>query len=191
VGPKEREASAGKAQGGLLGPDRSDQVPPDRASSERAQSGQAQSGRAQSERAQPGQAQSERAQPGPARSAQSGRAHPQALTRIERVRRRPEYQAIYEHGSRASGRLMTVFVLPNGRDHVRLGIAATRKLGGAVERNRTKRLVREAFRRNKLQAGLDIVVIPRREMLEADYAHVEADFLAILKRRGTRRRSAP
>jgi ribonuclease P protein component len=114
----------------------------------------------------------------------------QRFTRALRVRRRPEYEAIYEQGTRMSGRFMTVFVRPNGLDVARLGIAATRKLGGAVQRNRTKRLVREAFRRNRLQPGLDIVVIPRREMLEADYAHVEADLLATLKRRGSRRRSS-
>ena len=120
------------------------------------------------------------------------------LSRVERVRRRPEYEAIYEQGRRQSGRLMTVFVRANGLDRARLGIAATRKLGGAVIRNRAKRLVREAFRRNKPPVGLDIVVIPRRELLEADYAHVEADFLAILARRsggsvhggGARRASA-
>jgi ribonuclease P protein component len=103
---------------------------------------------------------------------------------VERVRRRPEYEVIYEQGRRQSGRLMTVFVLANDLGRARLGIAATRKLGGAVVRNRAKRLVREAFRRNKPTGGLDIVVIPRRELLEADYAHVEADFLATLARRG-------
>jgi ribonuclease P protein component len=90
-----------------------------------------------------------------------------------------------------SGRLMTVFLLANVLGRARLGIAATRKFGSAVQRNRAKRLVREAFRRNKLQAGIDVVVIPRREMLEADYAHVEADLLAVLRRRGSARRGAP
>jgi ribonuclease P protein component len=114
-----------------------------------------------------------------------GIAQDTRLQRVERVRRRPEYEAIYERGRRQSSRLMTVFVLANGLGRARLGIAATRKLGGAVVRNRAKRLVREAFRRNKPTGGLDIVVIPRRELLEADYAHVEADFLAILARRGS------
>ncbi|MCX6551016.1 MAG: ribonuclease P protein component [Acidobacteria bacterium] len=112
------------------------------------------------------------------------------MTHAERVRRRPEYEAIYERGTRLSGRLMTVFVLVTDRPFTRLGIAATRKYGSAVQRNRAKRLVREAFRRNKLQAGLDVVVIPRREMLEADYAHVEADYLATLRRRGWKPRGA-
>jgi ribonuclease P protein component len=113
-----------------------------------------------------------------------GIAQDARLRRVERVRRRPEYEAIYEQGRRQSGRLMTVFILANDLGRARLGIAATRKLGAAVVRNRAKRMVREAFRRNKPRGGLDIVVIPRRELLKADYAHVEADFLAILTRRG-------
>ena len=112
------------------------------------------------------------------------------LRQAERVRHRPEYVAIYERGVRLSGRLMTVFVLATGSPVTRLGIAATRKYGPAVQRNRAKRLVREVFRHNKLQAGLDVVVIPRREMLEADYTHVEADYLAVLRRRGHKPRGA-
>ena len=120
-----------------------------------------------------------------------GNAQDARLRRVERVRRRPEYEAIYEEGRRLSGRLMTVFVQENSLGRARLGIAATRKLGSAVIRNRAKRLVREVFRRNKPPGGLDIVVIPRRELLEADYAHVEADFLATLSRRGKPKHAGP
>jgi len=102
----------------------------------------------------------------------------------DRVRRRAEYVAIYDRGRRLSGRLMTIFLLENDRSRPRLGIAATRKFGSAVQRNRAKRLVREVFRHHKPQAGLDVVVIPRREMLEADYRQVEADYLSVLERRG-------
>ena len=57
----------------------------------------------------------------------------------------------------------------------RLGVAATRKLGSAVERNRAKRRAREMFRRRKIIGGLDVVIVPRREMLDAPFAHLEAD----------------
>ena len=77
---------------------------------------------------------------------------------------------------------MTLFVLPNDSGVTRLGIAATRRLGGAVRRNRAKRLVREIFRRNPAAAGLDIVVAPRRELLDGPFPSLEADYLSILRR---------
>jgi len=85
----------------------------------------------------------------------------------ERIRRRAEYQQIYDRGVRTNGRYLTLFTLSNDLPVGRLGIAATRKFGGAVERNRAKRLIREVFRRNKLAPGFDIVVIPKRELLDA------------------------
>jgi len=69
-----------------------------------------------------------------------------------------------------------------------LGIAATRKLGGAVERNRAKRLIREVFRRNKLAPGFDLVVVPKRELLDATLNVLEADYRTLLERRLSRGR---
>jgi ribonuclease P protein component len=100
-----------------------------------------------------------------------------------RIRRRPEFERVYDQGTRIRGRFMTLFVLPNGGDVPRFGVAATKKLGSAVERNRAKRLSREVFRRHKVAAGLDIVIVPRREMLDAPFSTLEADYLATLERR--------
>ena len=110
------------------------------------------------------------------------------LERQERVRRRADFQRIYDRGTRLHGRFSTVFVLPNDTDIGRLGIAATKKLGGAVQRNRAKRLIREVFRRNKIASGFDVVIIPKRELLDATLTLLEADYRHILERRiGPRR----
>ena len=67
----------------------------------------------------------------------------QTLSPAERIRKRPDFERVYNQGLKTPGRFMTLFLLRNGSSVSRLGIAATRKLGGAVQRNRAKRLARE------------------------------------------------
>ena len=104
----------------------------------------------------------------------------------ERIRRRPEFERAYSEGSRLHARFMTVIVVPNSFRYPRLGVAASRKLGAAVSRNRAKRLARELFRCHKVgpafeaQPGLDVVIVPRREMLNAPFAALEADYARAL-----------
>jgi ribonuclease P protein component len=110
----------------------------------------------------------------------------QTLSPAERIKKRPEFERVYNQGLKTPGRFMTLFLLRNGSSVSRLGIAATRKLGGAVERNRAKRLAREIFRRHKPPPGLDLVVIPRREFLNAELASLEAEYQSIVSRRAAR-----
>ncbi len=108
----------------------------------------------------------------------------------EHVRKRAEFELIYQAGFKRSGRLMTLFTRERDAGVARLGIAATRKMGGAVERNRAKRVVREVFRHHKPAGAIDVVVIPRREMLDAPYERVEMEFRSLLARTpSTRNRS--
>jgi ribonuclease P protein component len=100
----------------------------------------------------------------------------------EHVRRRADFEQIYESGARVSGRFMTVFASATREPTARLGIAATRKIGGAVVRNRAKRLVRELFRHHKPAESLDVVVVPRREFLDAPYSTLEREFSLLLER---------
>ena len=100
----------------------------------------------------------------------------------QHIRRRADFERAYETGIRLSGRLMTVFVKSNDGEHARLGIAATRKIGGAVVRNRAKRLTRELFRHLKPDTGIDIIVVPRREFSDAPYLDLERELTDLLDR---------
>ena len=78
--------------------------------------------------------------------------------------------------------LFGIFLLPSTKPVSRLGIAATKKLGGAVQRNRAKRLIREVFRRNKIAPGFDVVVVPKRELLDASLSALEAEYVQTVER---------
>ena len=107
---------------------------------------------------------------------------PETFPAARRIRRRPEFQRAYEKGRRIHGRFMTVFFLRADVPQSRLGVSATRKLGGAVVRNRAKRRFREAFRRGQFPAGVDIVVIPRPAALEAPFGEVAAELQLLVAR---------
>lgn len=74
------------------------------------------------------------------------------LPKENRLRKPGEFRRVYEAGKRLQGRFMTVFILPSKTSFQRLGITASKKaIGKAHDRNRTKRLLREAFRLSRAE----------------------------------------
>lgn len=100
----------------------------------------------------------------------------------DRIRKRSEYQVIYTQGRRIPSASFVLFVMRNGLGRPRLGITATRRVGGAVKRNRAKRLVRDIFRRHKREFdNVDIVLNVRASLPGAEIARLEAELLARLR----------
>jgi len=100
----------------------------------------------------------------------------------DRIRKRSEYQALYESARRIPSKSFVLFVRKNDFGHPRLGITVSRRIGGAVQRNRAKRLMREIFRRHKGELqDVDIVVNGRAALPAADYRRLESEWLGCLR----------
>ena len=82
----------------------------------------------------------------------------------EHLRRPADFRRVYDRRRSVSDSWLIVYVCENGLPYLRLGLSVSRKMGGAVQRNRLRRLYREAFRltKHEMPTGLDLILIPRR-----------------------------
>lgn len=101
-----------------------------------------------------------------------------------RILKRDRFREVYDTGNKIQAMYFTAFVLPNQSERPRIGITATRKIGNSVERNRARRMVRDAFRKNKwlVPNGVDIVINVRRHLVRATYQQIEGDLVSFLKK---------
>ena len=87
----------------------------------------------------------------------------QMVARELRLRRGSDIDRVRSRGRSWSSRLLVLAILPNDLAHNRYGFAVGKKVGGSVERNRAKRLMREAIRvrHPELKQGNDVLLIAR------------------------------
>jgi ribonuclease P protein component len=86
---------------------------------------------------------------------------PLSFTKGKRLLTNRDFKQVIDTGSRVGDELLVVYASLNGLDYSRIGISLGRSCGGAVVRNRLKRLIREAFRLNsgRIPSGFDYVVL--------------------------------
>ena len=107
----------------------------------------------------------------------------QRLPRATRIRKRAEFVQLQRISRRQAGMRFVVITAPQRTGVSRIGITTSRRIGGAVVRNRVRRLVREFFRRYRhgIVPAKDVLVIARQGAATATYAEVKRELARALK----------
>ena len=104
------------------------------------------------------------------------------MTNIGVLRKRAQFQNVYEHGETKVDRYLVVRLLANNLEISRIGFSVSKRVGNAVVRNRVRRLLKEIIRDIPFKTGFDIVVIVRVNAVEADYHKLKASGLALFRK---------
>jgi ribonuclease P protein component len=117
----------------------------------------------------------------------AGPPNRQRLTRAMRLRAQSDFRRLKNEGGRlAQGCLIANWLPRSGAGGSRAAFITSRHIGSAVVRNRARRLLREAFRRQRQGLGqpLDLVLVARGSIAGKALADVEKDLLAAWRRAG-------
>jgi ribonuclease P protein component len=108
----------------------------------------------------------------------------------KKLRNNQQFRRVYDEGQRFHTPFFSAFILMTESGESRCGFTVTRKVGGAVQRNRCKRRLREVVRRYYLKArtegfdtaGYDFVLNAKSTLLTADFKQIEESFTQVMGR---------
>lgn len=108
------------------------------------------------------------------------------MDRRHRLTRSQDFQRVRTTGKSYSHPLLILVACRNGLDHSRFGLRAGRATGGAVQRNRARRRLREALRPivSTIQPGWDIVLVAREPTAGAAWSELRAGVASLIRRAG-------
>jgi|YelNatPaOPRAMG01_1025707.scaffolds.fasta_scaffold277125_1 ribonuclease P protein component len=104
-----------------------------------------------------------------------------------RLKRSGGFKAVYDRGRSYAADLVVLYALPKReRTKTRFGFSVSKKIGGSVQRNRARRLIREAVRLllPRVLDGWDVVIIARRSIVGAEFSDVMLCVEKLLERAG-------
>jgi ribonuclease P protein component len=112
------------------------------------------------------------------------KASPEQFPREHRITGSREFRAIYNAGLKVDSASFVLFGRANNLDHHRLGLTVTRRIGGAVIRNRIKRLFREIFRKSsgEIPHHFDLIVNAKRKCNNVAFERLRNEFISAARK---------
>lgn len=106
--------------------------------------------------------------------------------KTDALKKNSEFVRVFKRGRYQASNTLTIHIMQNGSCRNRLGITSSRKIGGSVQRNRIKRLIRENYRIFEVfvPVGFDIVVTARKTDEMPDFWKISRDMKYVLKKLG-------
>ena len=102
------------------------------------------------------------------------------------LKKNHEFKRVYNKGKSAASQCAVVYCRRNASTVNRLGITVSTKIGGAVQRNRVRRRLKEIYRlsEEKLKSGFDIVIVARIRGRFASYSELQSSVVALFRKLG-------
>ena len=108
------------------------------------------------------------------------------LKRVNRLRKRYQFNYIYKSGSKFSGQSIVLFASASKTKAIKVGFAVSKKLGNAVTRNKIRRRLREIVfgQIPSLKQNYNIIVMARDDILKFSFSDIAADFDKLTQKAG-------
>ncbi|MBM3944385.1 MAG: ribonuclease P protein component [SAR202 cluster bacterium] len=106
------------------------------------------------------------------------------MRKEQRLTRGADFSIVLGRGRRWSDKFLVLVASPNGFEHSRFGFSVSKRVGGAVVRNRVKRRLREVVTHMTTTGGWDVVIIARKGADVVGYAHLRDSTNTLMRRAG-------
>ena len=106
------------------------------------------------------------------------------LKRINRLKKRYQFNYVYKSGEHFSGEHIVLYVVSSKTKNIKVGLAVTRKIGHAVVRNRVRRRLREIIKKQvpNLKQNYNIIVVARENVINASFEKLTNEFIKLIKK---------
>ena len=106
------------------------------------------------------------------------------LKRINRLKKRYQYQYIYKSGNYVSDKSVSLHYTTAKSNHIKVGFAVTKKIGGAIKRNLIRRRLREIIRNHlpNLKQNYNIILVAKEQIASVDFENLSRQIVNLLKK---------